>query len=65
MTDDRLIMAMMSPDLALAAVARRIFAKRHDGDYQPAEPPHCSECFEGCDKCIYKPMALVVDKRKP
>jgi hypothetical protein len=20
-------------------------------DGQPTEPPHCDECFEGCDKC--------------
>lgn len=51
MTDDDLIMAMLDPDEAVAMVARRIFDQRHASDPQPKEPPHCSECFEGCSKC--------------
>ena len=51
LTDDVLILAMLGPDRGTALVAKRIYDARHAGDPQPKEPPHCSECFEGCPKC--------------
>ncbi len=51
MTDDELIEAMFGRDTALAQIAVRIYEQRHANDPPVKEPPHCSECFEGCDKC--------------
>ena len=51
MNDDELIAVMVGEDDALARIAKRIFDERHAGDPEPAEPPHCAECFEGCPKC--------------
>lgn len=51
-SDDVLIQAMCSTtDPALARFAKHIWDKRHAADPQPADPPHCPECFEGCPKC--------------
>jgi len=49
--DEMLVMAMFSEDSAVAAIAKRLYDKRHVNDPQPQEPEHCSECFEGCPKC--------------
>ena len=51
LSDDDLIAAMLHPDRAIGVKARAIFDQRHADEVGPKEPPHCSECFEGCAKC--------------
>jgi hypothetical protein len=51
LSDDSLIAAMLGYDLALAAVAKRLFDVRHAGDIEPRPPAHCDRCFEGCSLC--------------
>jgi hypothetical protein len=48
-TDDQLIDAMLGHDPGIAMIARRIFLERHREEFD--QPAHCSECFEGCEKC--------------
>jgi hypothetical protein len=50
-TDDDLIHAILGPDPAIARIAKVLFTERHRRDPMPPEPPHCSECFEGCPRC--------------
>ena len=53
-TDDEIWIAMFGEDTILARVAKALYDERHKNDYNPKEPHHCSECFEGCSKCQLK-----------
>lgn len=61
--DDILMLGMLSEDPAIAAVAKRIFDKKHANDPQPPEPAHCSECFEGCPNCQPATTPASADKK--
>jgi hypothetical protein len=52
--DDTLFKGMFAADPAVAAVAIRLYKQSHEFAEESIprrEPPHCSECFEGCPKC--------------
>jgi hypothetical protein len=49
-------MSPIDPEIWQRFERQRIIAElqRRDRDrglVEPKEPPHCSECFEGCHKC--------------